>query len=1072
MRKIIRFLYSIFIFFILVQGLILAEPELNKNKSSKVNEGKVPLLLDIPKEIKQGPWPISFGVPFPKGTVQNGDHFTVLAGGKAIPTQTSILSFWDENREKTEYIRWLLVDFNSQPGVDPEKGYVLLYRQQKATKAIKKSNLRLIKKKNKSIIHTGRSKFTIQYGNRFGIKSIEIDGKELLDKRKSIDFFIEDQKNIVYNAIGDIEQIVEAEGPCRIALKYRGWYQDKKKKKLSQHIIRLKFFENSSRIHLLHTFIFSGTSESHQLRDLGMSIPLKSLKSSKVRYGTDAEQLNQFLEVKGYEDTYLAQDCENRWKLKYELYRRKELLKTGTKTGGWMSAQHSSGSVAIALRDAWQNYPNEMEVKKGKLLLHFWPKHGRMLDFRTRAVLWPYGEEGIQKIDNFFQKRLKKPYSKSIDDIHNNAFGLAKTHEVWLDFSAGVFSNDEDILLAHQAQNPAYGLAHPEWNGKSLALGPLHHYDPKNFPESENMLESMFDRYIYWRDLYQDYGWFDYSDVHCHVRSKKYAIKTKDGYFAQPYRAWDSTHYGFPNSPWLLFLRSGKRKYLEFAEANSRHCMDIDRCHLSDGKRKFKGAEYYCDNSIIHWNNYHPDHINYNKLEYMAYAYYIRGYQRALNVLKDWGDGFSRVYLKNKSKYPFQMIRPPKLKNKRHYGPVLGNMVELYRLTFDKKYLKVADRYADAIIKMLPQAETLSYFSKYAFCFEGEANYLRLNPENNDFRSAIKFYTRRYSESCFTYKTLANAWLGYYAHGRDLNYLNYGKANMVMMLSRMNKTLLPEQRGSAGTWVCGLHPYAMRSLPVMMAALADAPKEWRENNLPIVPKNKQFYIMGEKYPKVCLKSEADQPGLVRAIMYKGWTAYLDDYLAGKEIKAYRVETEGVNYGIIDIEVPPGTTAILSLEGTPQRSKENYTPSALTFVSIQNCKLSVTQTMDNLFNVFSTRVYFHVPTKTKKFRIYVDTNDTWAVYDYHPKISLYSPDGQEVDSKTGPGFFTLKAEVGEGQDGRLWSLGPIGAVSAVNPNKGWAKPFRPVDSEYPVFFELPESFPQFVTSHPDLFFIPN
>lgn len=45
--------------------------------------------------------------------------------------------------------------------------------------------------------------------------------------------------------------------------------------------------------------------------------------------------------------------------------------------------------------------------------------------------------------------------------------------------------------------------------------------------------------------------------------------------------------------PWMLGMRSGERKYIENAEANSRHAMDVATGHVDDFEQaKHHGGEH------------------------------------------------------------------------------------------------------------------------------------------------------------------------------------------------------------------------------------------------------------------------------------------------------------------------------------------------------------------------------------------------------------------------------------------------------------------------------------------------
>ncbi|MHC4872722.1 MAG: exo-rhamnogalacturonan lyase family protein, partial [Planctomycetota bacterium] len=111
----------------------------------------------------------------------------------------------------------------------------------------------------------------------------------------------------------------------------------------------------------------------------------------------------------------MVQDCIDRWHLEFKLTDKEKVIEKGEKYGGWAALRGSSGSCAVSIRDAWQNYPNEMELSKNNIKVHLWPRHGRILDFRTKAILEIYGDDAFKAVDNFFL-RQKGVYKKSLND--------------------------------------------------------------------------------------------------------------------------------------------------------------------------------------------------------------------------------------------------------------------------------------------------------------------------------------------------------------------------------------------------------------------------------------------------------------------------------------------------------------------------------------------------------------------------------------------------------------------------------------------------------------------------------
>src|SRR5690349_23060851 len=71
--------------------------------------GPVPLVLDNPCGFSS-PQPVTVGIPFPEGTLKNGDGLQLVdAAGRQVCLQTLPLAYWPDGS-----IKWLLLDFISK----------------------------------------------------------------------------------------------------------------------------------------------------------------------------------------------------------------------------------------------------------------------------------------------------------------------------------------------------------------------------------------------------------------------------------------------------------------------------------------------------------------------------------------------------------------------------------------------------------------------------------------------------------------------------------------------------------------------------------------------------------------------------------------------------------------------------------------------------------------------------------------------------------------------------------------------------------------------------------------------
>ena len=381
------------------------------------------------------------------------------------------------------------------------------------------------------------------------------------------------------------------------------------------------------------------------------------------------------------------------------------------RASNWASAHRTiagqTSILAVAIRDAWQNAPNAYRLDGKDLYVELWPSsaYAGPLDLAPESIVkrWYGGEVGldgkVNELDDGTERSVDgirqwycshlKVGENARDATASDAFGVAKTHEIW--FEMDVYDGSVPDLgprLSLQADHPVFALSDPAHNCSTDALGRLHPEDSDRFPGAEAAIEAIFDQFLRWQNQWRVYGWNIYGDVHTYAsaRAQNAAGSLPETHLPDFKRAWAASHYGFPKVPWTLFFRSGKRKYLEFAEANSRHVMDLDRCHHGDlpevvpiepanpdslleleqdfvseddtsdrglscscgsltldRLRRFRGHHFWDEATLILGDGY-PILSNYEVLEFMPYGAYLRGYARGLDVLRDWYEAVCRFH--------------------------------------------------------------------------------------------------------------------------------------------------------------------------------------------------------------------------------------------------------------------------------------------------------------------------------------------------------------------------------------------------------------------------------------------
>ena len=283
------------------------------------------------------------------------------------------------------------------------------------------------------------------------------------------------------------------------------------------------------------------------------------------------------------------------------------------------------------------HFPNGLEARPGRVVFHaFSQAAGSLLDFRLEHLRKMWGEETWQR---FQRNRGSNP---PLEMRWCNGLGMAKTHEVVLWFHG---KSDAALVrrVGEKMRVPPRMLATGRWNCASDAFGPYHHYDPDRFPAVEKRLSQAFDEF---RDvisrLRPHYGFYDHGRGIPHYMTRTKDTEGEVVYTYSGYRRGYDIGYGRTMVPWLLYLRSGDRRYLDHAIANSRHMMDIRTIHWESPdlnrypvRRGVTRGEYAtwaldCGDAVL------ASGLKKNNwIEYLLLDYYTTGYERAFDVARE-----------------------------------------------------------------------------------------------------------------------------------------------------------------------------------------------------------------------------------------------------------------------------------------------------------------------------------------------------------------------------------------------------------------------------------------------------
>lgn len=683
--------------------------------------GTVSIYFPSGVQIKNGTYPITCGVPFPKGALFSPDNVQLLnASGKVVPCQTIARSRWG-NSDKSS-IRWLGLDFQSpsQSAWDRKSkkgGYKLKYGSKIKLQAVA-NPIKINNNGNAYIIDTGKAQFTIKKKGFNLFNKVVVDGKNIIANPANSGLYLVDHKGNTYSSANDTASraSIEEQGPLRSVIRVEGWYvKDGSNGKLQSYslptdklckfVTRLEFYAGKSYARVLSSWIITFDIFSVRLKDLGINIPMAGIKNATF----GIEQAKPFKSNVSSKGVYLIQHLHN----KFDIEAGGKKLKSGKRCAGWFSAGSPTGTVTASLRAAWERYPKEFEVLPNMLKIHLWPAHGKnhpkinevSHQNLTRILYAHQGKEmnlampwkyylSAAKILDTDKTGVYSATGQILAGVHSGALGCAITSDIMIDFSMSK-SEKSAIEVAKCFQKRPHALADPAWNCASKAAGWIHPYDKEKFPVMEGIIEDSLKGYEKTNDITDEYGMWIHRRWHHseYLGDKKWKL----------YRMNNTTHHYEAFMPWLFYLRSGDPFYFKQGNDHTRNLSDVGIIHYDD--KKYPQKEYHFGqkrligstkhtNGFVPWGADHGVGAHLTCYNGLITAYYLTGDLRYKEVVVDeWEKTITEgrdnpEYPKaDRSRKPDGSIVAGNKTGARDVDCFIGELIDLYQLTYNPKVL-------------------------------------------------------------------------------------------------------------------------------------------------------------------------------------------------------------------------------------------------------------------------------------------------------------------------------------------------------------------------------------------------
>ncbi|MBI4027240.1 MAG: hypothetical protein HY360_19805 [Verrucomicrobia bacterium] len=650
-------------------------------KGSKFPSKGIPIFAHAQSHVPDGEWPITTGVPMPKGALKNIDGLALLENGNPVPSQFIVRATWSPNG----WVKWVGVDFIARydKGNRPSHGDSALkpreYRLVKTVAAdaakgvINHAPTILVgESPDKIVVNTGVIRFEINPKQFAGIEKAWI-GNDLIVDGLGGSFVVDDKGNRFDSAYSkEAHVVVEENGPVQTTIAAKGWYclprpggGNEAGEPLCKFVIRFKAYAGQPFVSVSHFTINTIPDQyvTTKLADVGFEV-VPSGRVDKWHFGFDGKS-QEGAAVSKPTSIFLHQDRGDHFRLMADDTK----LAEGKRSDGWMTAQATNGSITYFLRDVYQKFPKELELDlspdagRSKLVAHFWPKHGHKAFTeeeelaRDQIYKVRYAHQG--KLLNFlipdnYHKRLEQfnreePWAGDhelmiVDAAKNlsqmqaaSGQGTVISSDLIIRFDAKPRASDALRAQAGLIQQSPHALPDPKWSCATDVLGPVAPRDPEKFGSAEKLLDTAYS--FYRRAIIEagdEYGLWIYGGVHSSWESNKNQ--------AQLTRVWQSSHYQNVFQAWLLYFRSGLPEHFEWARMHSSQYLDVGVCnylaypkgahsysHIGDiggGINHCKGFMPWTGRSGVwgHWID----------IENYFIRYYLTGDRRGLDMAETW----------------------------------------------------------------------------------------------------------------------------------------------------------------------------------------------------------------------------------------------------------------------------------------------------------------------------------------------------------------------------------------------------------------------------------------------------
>ncbi len=554
--------------------------------------GQAVIRLEEPVGLARTDWPVGLGFPFARGELKDLSSLVVISPGRErCPVQAKVLSRWPDGSVRWAHVLFL-ADLKRQAMAERR-----LEWNTGAQTPVPSREVRVEERSGSIKVAAGSLEVTFSAAGGGLFESVKIGGKEMLDASRRCRFSITTPDGRIFEAPSakDVKFAIEEEGPLRAVIRSEGKHVSTAGRTLFDYVCRFIFYAGASWFEVQHSFVNRESAEWMNIASITLSLPLAPSRSPYLGL-TSEYKVDKFYEFREPFSIYSGADDF------FGVFGGAKIFRgDGTENLGpgyeseararwWADSSTDERGLTASIQEMSQNFPKAIRVSPDRL----------------DVDLYPASEE--------------KPLA-----FHQ---GWQKTHTMLLYFHQGTAYDADSRGLCFKWQAPV--IPWSPYHIDSGLTGEILPYSPSKYPMIERALRDGFITY----ESGVGRGIIDYGDTMGPGTGER-------GNFTQ------NNAYDTPWVCYLLFLRSGERRYWLRGRAAALHTADIDIVHHSTrtpvevGGVRIHGPNHVQYNAeAIEGSSVAPNH---EWVEGLLATYHLTGEERYLRLAVGMADHLLRA---------------------------------------------------------------------------------------------------------------------------------------------------------------------------------------------------------------------------------------------------------------------------------------------------------------------------------------------------------------------------------------------------------------------------------------------